>query len=162
MGIPNARLSVTYRDSEGSESVQTFYSEQDLDVIVGRLPDIKNILEGLTDATIARLEVTRQDPNPVDVAPGGNVDNEIQAQFTFRTTDDTVMKTSVPAFKRSLLVPNSNEVDITAGTVPEFLDMVLSNDPLGTRIVDSRAADTASLKLAVEAYSGRRSRRTNN
>lgn len=158
MAIPNRRISITLRDSEGSESVMTFYSNADLDDgagggILNEIANVKGVIAGVSDATIAKVEVTEQDTAPATGVPAGNVDNEIQAKFAFYTEDATVSTVSVPAFKRSLLEPNTNRVDTDQAAVQAFIDMMTTGD-VAPR--DTRGADLVSLKSALEHYSRRR------
>lgn len=153
MAIPNARISLTCTDSEGHASVMTIYSPAALTAIVPILTPFKAIVEALTDASVTKIEVTRQDPEPVTTIPAGNVDNEIKAQFGFLTEDSTVALISVPAFDRSKLIPNSNIVDVTDAAVAAFTAAMTTGN---LDVVDSRGSDLKTLKSAFEAYGRRR------
>lgn len=152
MAIPAYRVTVTVRDSEAHESTLTTYLpggvlHADVLLAAGRLADV---VEGVTQGEIARVEVTQQTQQSAQV-PAGNIDNEIKGQFSFYNEDGKVTILSVPAFNRSYLLPNSDEIDTSAGPVSAFID-----EMTGGGWVDGRNADLETLRSALEAYTRRR------
>lgn len=160
MAIPSNRVSYTFRDSEGHDSVVTLYSDATLDDgagggLLAEAGNMRSLIEALTDALVVKTEITVQDTNPDTGKPAGNVDNELGARFAFYTEDATVAQVTIPAFKRELLEEDTARVDLSAGAVSAFVNAVVSGD---VAVKDSRGADIIGLKSALEAYSRRRRR----
>lgn len=167
MPIPNARISFTLRDSERKEYVMTLYSNRALTDLVPLLPDMKDVIAGVSDCVIAKIEVARQDPEPQTGVPRDllgavrNVDGEIKGQFAFFTEEATTTIISVPGFKRDLIYPDSNRimlVDNLGGWLDnaamDFVNMVV-HEVGDAQCRDSRGSRIMGIKTALEAYSRR-------
>lgn len=152
MAVPQYRGSLSVRDSEGHESVMTVYLDGAATYDAARLEmdQLEELVEALTDGIVSNVEIS--DVIVRDGAvPAGNVDNEIKGQFSFYTADGTVSQLSVPAFKRTLLLPNTSDIDQDAVAVAAFINALLT----GT-FTDRRASDLVSVKAAQEQFARRR------
>lgn len=152
MAVPDYRTTITVRDSEGHESVVNFNitGAADNAAAVAAANAIRPLVEAITDGVVARQELTEILHTNAAI-PGGNVDNELKATFSFVTADDTVTQVSIPAFDRSKLIANQSNVDTSDTDVAAFLAALYASP-----WTDSRAADIVSLRAAKESYSNRR------
>jgi hypothetical protein len=106
--------------------------------------DIAALIAAVTDGEVANVQLTYQG-NSSNAVPAGNVDNEIKARFGFLTTAGTTARVGIPAFDRTLLVPNTDQVDREAAPVAALITGLLT-------FQDYRGAGFEALKYAVEDY----------
>lgn len=144
-------VTIGIRDSEGKISnmvlhrndAALFTDDQD------DANDIAALIAALTDGVVASVSLSYEVASSSTV-PAGNVDNEIKAAFGFLTDAGTTSRVSIPAFDRTKLVPNTDQVDRDDVDVAAFVTAMLGFE-------DYRGGEYESLKYAVEAY-GRRQR----
>ena len=154
MAIPDYRILVGVRDSESNISTMTIYSNALTDAAARSLAvDIRDNVIPLTDGVVASVDlVTNIFTNPA--VPAGNVDNEAAATFTFGDSFGRAMLLSVPAFKRSLLIPTTDQVDLSAGAVSTFTGMMV-----GDPIVTSHDDNIVNVRSGVESWRKRNKKR---
>lgn len=147
--MPANDIAVSIRDSEGKLSTVLLHSAggallaDDID----NANDIAALIAAVSDGVVANVTVTYQG-NTSNTVPAGNVDNEIKARFGFLTTAGTTSRVGIPAFDRTKLIANTDQVDRDDVDVAALVTALLD-------FQDYRGAGFESLRYAVEDY-GRR------
>jgi NADPH-dependent ferric siderophore reductase len=144
-------VTIGIRDSEGKISNMVLHAADGVDLAADSTAAsaIATLVAALTEGVVASVSLNYQVDSETAV-PAGNIDNEIKAAFGFLTTDNTTARVSIPAFDRTKLVPNTDQVDREDSDVAAFVAAMLGYE-------DYRGGGFESLKYAVEAY-GRRQR----
>lgn len=154
MAIPDYKVLVGVRDSESNISTMTFYSNALTDAAARSLAtDIRDVVVPLTDGAIASVDLVTNIYTS-SVIPSGNIDNEAAATFTFSDVFGRAMILSVPAFKRSLLLTNTDSVDMADSAVAAFTSLMT-----GDALVTSHDDDIVAVRSGVESWRKRNKRR---
>lgn len=142
------KLSIRIRDSEGKQSTMTLYRANGalLADDIDNANDMAALIAPLTQGVVAGVNIEYL-VDTDDSVPAGNIDNEIKAAFGFRTSDSTTARVTVPSFDRSLLIPNSDEVNREAPAVAAFLTELVDGG-----WTDYRDGDFVSVAYAQEFY----------
>jgi len=112
-------------------------------------------VEAISDAAVIAwtLSVGARDHAPA--LPAESSDVERKGVFSFRAADGASYVTSVPSFKNTLVIDETNIIDKTAAAVVTFTDMVLDGSILGiAHPVTYLGSDIVNLVKAVKKHRG--------
>lgn len=154
MAIPNYKINIGVRDSENNISTVTHYSDALTDAAARQIAtDLGDEINAMTDGVVASVELVVNILTNGAV-PAGNVDNEAGATFTFLDVDSRAMQVTIPAFTKSLILPNSDQVDLSALAVSAYTTDIVSDD-----FVTHRNLDVTTIQGGVESWRKRNKRR---
>ena len=88
-------------------------------------------VEALSDAVCIGWTITTGARDHAPALPPEGSDVERKGVFSFRAANGASMHMSIPSFKNTLVIDETNIVDKTAGVVVTFLNMVLDGTILG-------------------------------
>lgn len=164
--MPASYAQGTVRDDKGEKSVVRIFVPEPAGTvtvtnILGDLTTIGNFLTPLLGGEIETLRFCIE----LDVsglsnnAMVANSDVEEGAQFMFRTAGGFVSRIRLPTFLETLLIANSNQVDLSQTAVSNFVDFMDGTTGLGFlgSPTDYREDDIVTLTSALESF--RKSRR---
>lgn len=153
MALPNYTIELSIRDGEGKMGNLTFYHDTNIHAdAVTAANGIATAVAALTDGVVAKVTLTQTVSTNAAAAPA-DTDVEIKGLFTFNNADGKAYQVSVPAFVRTYMLPNSDQIDLTQPAVLNFTADVISEG-----YVDSRAVDIVAVRSAVEQFTRRRTR----
>jgi hypothetical protein len=155
---PTMSLTLSLMDRDKNVSTLGFYIVNGglLAVIETAITDVLiPAVQAVTDAVVVAWTLTTGARDYAPTLPPESSDVERKGVFSFRAANGASYVVSVPSFKNTLVIDETNVIDKTAGVVSDFIGVVLDGTILGiAHPVTYLGSDIVSLTKAVKKHRG--------